>query len=592
MEKENHKLRMRVYGVFAALIVLIMVVSSVSRPSLPSPSVSPSELSMQQVSAATAAPSLQPTPAPPAVVPVEAISGEQISLAEVIPPALKGAGTLSYQSSNESVVMIDGNGLMTVTGPGQASVSVLGGAQPLSVRVTASEPPSMRISADYCQLKPGETAQIGCLTTGAVSGAPLWTSSNEAVVTVTGNGVLTGVSDGAAWVSAAVDGYTDRIAVWVTEHEPSPPLSEPDAPRFINDAGIYRNPSSQAKDEVSILLTGDLMALSSQQRAAKQGDTYNYNSSFNLVRPIFAQSDFVIGNLETCLSYSNPYTVQTKTVQGNPNCNAQATYLDALRYAGYDAVVTANNHCGDAGSIGAYETLQLLDAYQIAHTGTFSRAEQPRFTLADVSGIRVAFLSYTEIINTKSNTLAVPDEDQQLIFNRYSEERLREDIAAAKEAGAEFIVAYNHWGQENTQTVTEKQKEHAQQLADAGVDFIAGSHSHCLQPPAMITAADGRQVPCIFSLGNFVSSMGRDINNDTVILKLDLRRMEDGHIGIDQIGYIPCRVCPEYEGGHHVIVPVSNELNGGGQARFLDSAERRIDKVMDNGVFAKITSTD
>ena len=321
------------------------------------------------------------------------------------------------------------------------------------------------------------------------------------------------------------------------------------------------------------------MCLSSQQYAAKSGKSYNYNSSFRLVRGIFEKGDFVVGNLETCLSYSSPYTAAEKTVQDNPHCNAQATFLDAVRYAGYDAVVTANNHAGDTGTMGLYETVQMLDTYLIAHTGTFTRAGEPRFLLADVNGIKVAVLSYTEILNTKYGELAIPDAQKSLLIRRYSEENVRADVAAAREAGAEFIIAYNHWGVENTHDYTEKQEQHAQQMADAGVDFIAGSHSHCLQGPKMITAADGRSVPCIFSMGNFVSGMGREINNDTVILKLDLVRKED-EIELKNVGYIPCKVFVEYGDGHHVIVPTSAALNGGKTSSSLSAAHDRIAKVM------------
>lgn len=82
------------------------------------------------------------------------------------------------------------------------------------------------------------------------------------------------------------------------------------------------------------------------------------------------------------------------------------------------------------------------------------------------------------------------------MINTYSKERIAEDIAAARAAGAELIVAYNHWGAEHTHQPTPKVVTHAQEMADAGVDIIIGSHSHAVQPVVWLTAADGRQVLC------------------------------------------------------------------------------------------------
>lgn len=110
------------------------------------------------------------------------------------------------------------------------------------------------------------------------------------------------------------------------------------------------------------------------------------------------------------------------------------------------------------------------------------------------------------------------------MINTYSKERIAEDIAAARAAGAELIVAYNHWGAEHTHQPTPKVVTHAQEMADAGVDIIIGSHSHAVQPVVWLTAADGRQVLCAYSMGNFVSSMGRSTANDTFIAEIGIVR--------------------------------------------------------------------
>ncbi len=538
------------------------------------------------------------TPSPSsAPVPIFALSqlelrqGDEIALADCFAQGFVPDGQISYTSSNQAVASVDGRGFLIACGQGEAVISALCGEFFGELGIVVSgvrEAPGVRIEVNYLVLEPEETGKLSCHISEGIEEEAVWSSNDEAVVRVDEEGQVTAVGKGTARVSVRAGEYEDSVAVWVTSSKPYAPLAEIAPPRFQNKEGVLQREEAQDTGEASIMLTGDLMCLSSQQYAARSGKTYDYNSSFKLVRPIFAQGDFVMGNLETCLSYSNPYTAEEKTVQDNPNCNAQATFLDALRYAGYDAVATANNHSGDTGTKGLYETVQMLDTYHIAHTGTFTRAGEQRFILCEINGIKVAFLSYTEILNTKYGELAIPNAQKPILLNLYSEESVRRDVRAARDAGAEFIVAYNHWGTENTHDYTQKQVEHAQQMADAGVDFIAGSHSHCLQGPKRFTASDGRVVPCIFSMGNFVSGMGREINNDTVILKLDLARKGEDVV-LESVGYIPCKVFVEYGGGHHVIVPTSPALNGGKTSSALSAARKRIVKVMGSDVFQEVT---
>ncbi len=306
-----------------------------------------------------------------------------------------------------------------------------------------------------------------------------------------------------------------------------------------------------------IMFTGDLMCLGGQQWSAKEKDVFDFQDSFTYVKKIFSSADLVVGNLETLISPSNPYTYQQKTVNNNPNCNAMESYLDALKFAGIGAVVTANNHCLDGGEIGIKETIKHLDDKNIAHTGIFEKEGKQQFLLYEINGIKVAILSYTELINAR-NTLSSSKVDK--LVSCYSKEKVEKDVKKAKKLGAEYIIAYNHWGTENTHEVTKKQKNHAKEMAEAGVDLILGSHPHCLQKAEYISTKDGRSVLCVYSMGNFVSSMTREINNDTIILELVLHRDESG-VYAGPIGYYPLKVLSSYQKKSYVIVPISNRFS-------------------------------
>lgn len=307
----------------------------------------------------------------------------------------------------------------------------------------------------------------------------------------------------------------------------------------------------------TLMFVGDLMCLSSQQRGAKQqagGSGYDFSPSFAYVREVFNNADCVIGNLETSLSHSWPYATEQRNIGGMPNCNGPKQYLGALKFAGFDALVLANNHCCDAGVQGIIETTQAVEEYGFPYTGLFREKDAQRFVILDVKGIKVGLLSYAEFYNSKDK--AVREAGCEYMINTYSKERIAEDIAAARAAGAELIVAYNHWGAEHTHQPTPKVVTHAQEMADAGVDIIIGSHSHAVQPVVWLTAADGQQVLCAYSMGNFVSSMGRSTANDTFIAEIGIVR-EGGSVRVESEKYHPCRVFPQLEGYWYVVVPTN-----------------------------------
>jgi len=518
--------------------------------------------------------------------------GEKLETQITLHPENAQPEEFVYSSDDERIATVDENGIVTAVGVGNTCIYAALKSDDsircmLGLTTTCDqieklefEEPYYSLLADGQRTLPLMTEPFGMLVKDVV-----WASSDESVVTVDQDGMVTAHSRGNATITASADGRQAECIVAVVKRLAPDPLSEIEKGRYTDNGGILESETSDGSGEAKLMLIGDLMCLSAQQNAARSNGVHNFNSSFGIVKDIFAESDFCIGNMETLVSYSASYASEAKEVNGNPNCNAPATYLDALKHAGMDALILANNHCTDGGETGIYETLQQLYKYKIPSTGMFASADDQRFMIADVNGIKVGIAAYTGHFNGGGRT--VTGDRRDIMLNLYSKEKAEADIAAMKEAGAEYIIVYAHWGKENTHKVNGAQKQVAQELADAGADLIAGSHPHCLQPAEMLTAADGREVFCIYSLGNFVSSMGRTINNDTIILNADIRR-EGDKIVLADIGYIGCRVIGSYDGGRHVVVPTSAALNGGDTSSALQSAQQRIAKVMD-GTLLEIT---
>lgn len=413
-------------------------------------------------------------------------------------------------------------------------------------------------------------------------------SNNRMVATIDPNGNILGNMIGSTTiVGEEADG--DKLeTIVIVYRDLLEPLGKISEPRYTLKDGVYTNKSAKNTDDALLMFTGDLMNQTRQQEAAKTEDgTYIYNDSFNMVKSIFSQADFVAGNLESLLSNTSPYMSEEKALGGQPHCNGPSTYLDALKYAGFDALVNSNNHITDNGERGILQTLDLLEQYKFAYTGAFRNKEEQRFIIVDINGIKVALMSYSEKFNGKDITL---NEDiRETMINRYTKEAVEKDVKEAKVMGAEYIIAYNHWGVEYTNDYNEAQAKSAEDMANAGVDFIIGSHPHALQTSEVINTKNNRKVPVIYSLGNFISHQYKPVTKDNFILTLNLKRDKDGKVYLADKGYIPCYVFEEYDDIPYLVTPISKDFNGGIEDSELNESYMRIKNVV-NGSIPEITS--
>ncbi|EJX05497.1 Capsule synthesis protein, CapA [gut metagenome] len=136
---------------------------------------------------------------------------------------------------------------------------------------------------------------------------------------------------------------------------------------------------------------GDLMQHQAQIDAARTAvGTYDYSACFARVKEQIAQADVAIGNLEVTLG-GKPY-------QGYPTFSAPDEYLLAIQEAGFDVLLTANNHCLDRGKPGLERTIQQLEAHNIPFAGTYRNVAErtQRYPLfIEKKGFRIALLNYT-----------------------------------------------------------------------------------------------------------------------------------------------------------------------------------------------------
>ena len=327
------------------------------------------------------------------------------------------------------------------------------------------------------------------------------------------------------------------------------------------------------KDTTTIMLTGDLMCQPNQQYAGYDGENYDFTTTFKYVKPIFDKADVVIGNLETLVSKSLPLSKDMKKLQGRPYLNSPTEWLDALQYAGFDAFILANNHDCDGGKTGITETLAELDSREIPYTGLYDSKNDKHYFIIESNGIKIGVLAYAGYFNKKEQFL---DGDTWMLSMH---DQATSDVKALKKAGADYIIAYSHAGTEYVQKPNARQKSFGQFLAEAGVDYIVGSHPHVLQPYTKIKY-NGKTVPYIYSMGNFTSAMKEDIKKETIILSITLKKDSNGDVKLSSQKYYPCFMLDEYDGDSYVLMPESVAKKDSSLSKELSSNYKHIRKIV------------
>lgn len=253
--------------------------------------------------------------------------------------------------------------------------------------------------------------------------------------------------------------------------------------------------------EATLVFVGDAMQHQAQIDRAKElgsGGEYDYSDCFTLITPVIQAADYAVVNLETPLGGGKGgYT-------GFPCFSAPDAFAAALKEAGFDLFLTANNHTLDRGDAGLRRTLQVLDSLKVDHTGTFhDKGERSKLSplIRRVNGINIAFLNYTYGTNgieaKQGAEVALLDTTQ-----------IKTDIQAARKAGAELVVVMPHWGVEYVLQENGTQRALAQFMIDHGADLIIGSHPHVIQPMKVVHSdKHNKDVLVVYSLGNFISNM-------------------------------------------------------------------------------------
>jgi len=306
---------------------------------------------------------------------------------------------------------------------------------------------------------------------------------------------------------------------------------------------------------ITVGSTGDILIHPSVLAAFDMGDGHDFNGAFTYVAPYYSGLDLMIANLEVPLVDPEDGYAYSSNPFASPDAVAEA-----LKNAGVDVCLTANNHTYDMGSYGLTRTQRVLSDLGINYTGTRLDPADSYILTQDVSGIRLGMICYTYETGggadyPKSlNYIPIDEENAQLVntFDYSDLETFYSDVsrqlAQMDNMGCALKIFYLHWGDEYQDHPNDYQTEIAQKLCDLGVDVIIGGHPHVVQEFDVLESPGGHRMLCLYSMGNELSNQRRDYMNeddfrgyteDGVIFILNIDKYNTGDVKISGVDVIP-----------------------------------------------------
>lgn len=331
----------------------------------------------------------------------------------------------------------------------------------------------------------------------------------------------------------------------------------------------YLPPPADSVSSITINLVGDLMCHLPQTNNAKLNNgEYDFNPSFEYIKPYLQDADFTIGNLETTFAGTiQPYA-------GYPAFNSPDAYCTALKNAGFDFLVTANNHSMDTREAGLLRTIDVIKKHGLGYAGTYlNQRDHDSIRILNIKGIKLGILNYTYGTNG-----SYPVSDHKYMLNVIDSAGILDAVKSAKTKGADIVLVFYHMGVENVTEPTQSQKDAVRYALEAGAALVIGAHPHMIGPTQKLYSKTINDTAFVaYSLGNFLSNQYWRYTDAGVILKVTVQKNYTKNItSFLEANYLPTWV---YRGDGtkkmHILFPAQWASDSTKLPQFLNSSHRQ-----------------
>ena len=351
------------------------------------------------------------------------------------------------------------------------------------------------------------------------------------------------------------------------------------------------------ESSLTIGATGDILIHSPIIDSVYYGGGYDFSDCFRLVAPYYSQPDIMIANLEVTCGGE-----EAGAYSGYPTFNCPDNIIPTLKNAGVDLLLTANNHSYDTGYAGMIRTLDLITENGLEYLGTRKNTGEHFIIVKEVNGIKIGMINFTY------DTRQYPDDQKSLngipmlgeaedLVSSFCYEDLEELYRNVKDAmhqmnmlGVDSKIVFIHWGNEYQDDPNWVQEEIAQEICELGADVIIGGHPHVIQRYDTLTASNGHQTLCLYSMGNELSNQraslmdedgNRGYTEDGLIFEVTYSKFNNRKVKITGLKIVPTWV--ERTGSYSIVAlddqtdPYSWGADNTGAA--LSSYERTIGRL-------------
>jgi len=239
---------------------------------------------------------------------------------------------------------------------------------------------------------------------------------------------------------------------------------------------------------------------------------YDYRSELKYIQPILNLGDVTIANLKT--SFSN----STKNMFSSPD-----EFGLALKYAGINVALHANVHTANISKANLKRTDEVLDEYDILHTGAFMDNIQRNGNyplIINKKGFRIAVLNYT-------NLTSRPTISRDFVINEIDKTTIDRDMRLAHAYKPDFTIVYFDWGANMQDLPSYAQQELAQYVFQAGANLVVGTHPNTPMRIDMMNYSyngEVREGIIAYSLGNLVSSNEEIRNRNGYVIDMEIQK--------------------------------------------------------------------
>jgi poly-gamma-glutamate synthesis protein (capsule biosynthesis protein) len=267
---------------------------------------------------------------------------------------------------------------------------------------------------------------------------------------------------------------------------------------------------------------------------------------------VLSAADLAMVNLETAV------TERGEPVAGKAyHFRSAAESFIALKSAGVDVVNMANNHALDYGAVGMQDTFDAIAASGLPVVGIgrdASEAFRPYRTV--IKGQRIAIFGAVDWLEPALVPLWSATETKPGLAFSIDRTRLLAAVEAVR-PDVDTLIAFLHWGTEETHCASAEQQRLAQSLLGAGADIIVGSHAHRVFGAGRVGTS-----LVAYGLGNFVYWREDGESGRSGVLLVEVAGRQ-----VDAYSWVPARIT------HGIPVP---ETGGAANSSVAEWANRRV----------------